>query len=247
MIDASTVFAAHVDSWQAQGRLRELYGGGTAEYAGWKLMSSGLDYSYFNAACVTDSMLADIGQAREWYRSRHLAWGTLMPSGSAWPHGRLLLTQQLMALEDAAFSRAVTPSGCVLRQADASDVEVVARSDAVAFGSDPKEGRAWLEPLCVSDGARVAIGEVDGLPVATGYSLLCDGDAGLSVYIGGIAVLPAARRKGIGAALSSWLLGHGFESGARFGHLQTDSKDAARVYERLGLSEFGGIDIYGGE
>jgi len=67
LIDASTVFAAHVDSWQAQGRLRELYGGGTAEYAGWKLMSSGLDYSYFNAACVTDSMLADIGQAREWY------------------------------------------------------------------------------------------------------------------------------------------------------------------------------------
>jgi len=85
---------------------------------------------------------------------------------------------------------------------------------------------------------RVAIGEVDGLPVATGYSLLCDGDAGLSVYIGGIAVLPAARRKGIGlhCRAGSWVMASNpvqvRPSPDRF-------KDAARVYERLGLSEFG--------
>jgi hypothetical protein len=44
----------------------------------------------------------------------------------------------------------------------------VAAIDAGAFGSGVAEGRAWLEPLCVSDGAKVAIGELDGLPVATG-------------------------------------------------------------------------------
>jgi len=55
---------AHVDSWQAQGRLRELWGG-TAEFAGWKLMASGLGYSYLNAACMTDPALADIDEARE--------------------------------------------------------------------------------------------------------------------------------------------------------------------------------------
>jgi ribosomal protein S18 acetylase RimI-like enzyme len=152
-----------------------------------------------------------------------------------------------MAVKAAAFSKAAVPSGCVLRQAGRGDIEVVAAIDAGAFGSGVAEGRSWLEPLCVSDGARVAIGELDGLPVATGYALRCDGDAGLSVYLGGIAVLPAARQRGVAAALSSWLLAPGFEAGARFAHLQTDSNGAARVYERLGFEEFSGIDIYDGQ
>jgi ribosomal protein S18 acetylase RimI-like enzyme len=247
VLDASQVFMAHVDSWQAQGRLREPYGGGTAEFAGWKLMASGLGYSYLNAACMTDPALADIDEAREWYRSRNLPWGTLVPAGSAWPHGQLLLTLRLMAVKAAAFSKAAVPSGCVLHQAGRGDIEVVAAIDAGAFGSGVAEGRSWLEPLCVSDGARVAIGELDGLPVATGYALRCDGDAGLSVYLGGIAVLPATRQRGVAAALSSWLLAPGFEAGARFAHLQTDSNGAARVYERLGFEEFSGIDIYDGQ
>jgi hypothetical protein len=45
----------------------------------------------------------------------------------------------------------------------------------------------------------------------------------------------------------SWLLAPGFEAGARFAHLQTDSNGAARVYERLGFEEFSGIDIYDGQ
>ncbi len=244
MIDASEVFMAHADAWQAQGRLREPYGGGAAELAGWKLMASGLGYTHLNAACLTNPALADFSEAQEWYRSRDLSWGTLVPSGSAWPHGRLVATQRLMALDASAFSKTTVPSGCVLRRAGAGDIEIVAAIDACAFGSDLAEGRAWMEPLCGSDGAKVAIGELDGLPVATGYALACDGDAGLSVYLGGIAVLPAARRKGIAAAMSSWLLAQGFQAGARFAHLQTDSEGAVAVYKRLGFEELNGIDIY---
>ena len=67
------------------------------------------------------------------------------------------------------------------------------------------------------------------------------------MYLGGIAVLPATRQRGVAAALSSWLLAPGFAAGARFAHLQTDSNGAARVYERLGFEEFSGIDIYDGQ
>jgi len=140
---------AHVDSWQAQGRLREPYGGGTAEFAGWKLMASGLGYSYLNAACMTDPALADIDEAREWYRSRNLPWGTLVPAGSAWPHGQLLLTPRLMAVKAAAFSKAAVPSGCVLHQAGRGDIEVGAAIDAGAFGSGVAEGaHGWSLSAC---------------------------------------------------------------------------------------------------
>ena len=123
----------------------------------------------------------------------------------------------------------------------------MAALDANAFGSDLADGRAWLEPLCLSDRAKVAIAELDGVPVATGYALSCHSESTGSVYVGGIAVIPPARRRGVAAALSSWLLGLGFEEGAAFAHLQTDSLEAARVYERLGFEDFRGIDIYDGQ
>ena len=59
-LDPFQVFTAHCDAWQVQGRLREPYGGGAAEFEGWRLMASGLSYAHLNAACVTDPALADI-------------------------------------------------------------------------------------------------------------------------------------------------------------------------------------------
>ena len=171
----------------------------------------------------------------------------MVPSGSAWPHGRLLLRQRLMAVAAATFQRAALPSMCVLRRARPGDSTVVSALDASAFGSNVADGRAWLEPLCLSDRAKVAIVELEGVPVATGYALSCHSKSGLSVYIGGIAVIPSARRRGIGTALSSWLLDLGFEEGAAFAHLQTDSPNAARSIERLGFEDFRGIDIYDGQ
>jgi ribosomal protein S18 acetylase RimI-like enzyme len=226
--------------------LREPFGGGTERLAGWRLMASGLEYSYLNAACVTDPTLADVGAARAWYRDRKLAWGAVAPSGTAWPHGRRLLEIRLMATEPEMFSEAPAPPGLVLRHADTSpaDLETLVAIDNGAFGSAAAPARAWSAPLCGADEAEIAIGELDGVPVAAGYSLRCEGDAGPSLYIGGIGVPPRARRKGIAAALLSWLVTPGFERGARFAHLQTDADNAARVYARLGFEEFKGIDIY---
>jgi len=162
-------------------------------------MASGLSYAHLNAACVTDPALADIDQAREWYRSRDLAWGPSPTLRLTLPHGRLRLTLRLMAVEPARFSATSAPFGLALRRAGSSDVDAVVTVDTGAFGSGVAAARAWLEPLCRSDEAVIAVGELNGVPVATGYALQCDGEAGPSVYLGGIGVLPAARRRGVAA------------------------------------------------
>lgn len=243
-IDSSQVFTAHVDAWQTHGRLFEPYGGGAAELAGWRLMASGLPYPYLNAACVTDPTLANIDEARAWYRARRLPWGTVVPAGTLWCHGRLLLRQRLMAALPAASAIAAAPSGLVLRSVGAEEFETVVAVDNGAFGSGAEAARAWLKPLCSFDEVDVVLGEIDGLAVATGYATTCSGYAGRSLYLGGIGVVPAARRRGIASELVTWLLARGFAKGARLAHLQTDSESAARVYARLGFEEFNGIDIY---
>ena len=57
-------------------------------------------------------------------------------------------------------------------------------------------------------------------------------------------MLAAARRRGVGAALSSWLLERGFAAGAELAHLNPDTDEAARLYGRLGFTETPGLDIY---
>ena len=136
------------------------------------------------------------------------------------------------------------PEGLELRRAGIDDIDEIVAIDNGAFGSSPEAARAWLGPLCSFSEVRVAIGELDGRPVAAGYGTTVSGGAGQSLYVGGIGVLPAARRRGIAAGLLSWLLEDGFEKGASFAHLQTDSRDAARLYSKLGFKDGGGIDIY---
>ena len=180
-------------------------------------MASGLPYGYLNTACVLDADTADIDAARAWYSRRRLAWGVVVPASSLWPHGRKLLSQRLMAAEPARFSPAPQPAGLVVRRARAEDIDIVTMVDNGAFGSDATSSRAWLGALCRSAEVEVAIAELAGAPVAAGYGTRCSGEAGPSLYVGGIGVLPAARRRGVGAYLSGWLAGRGFEQGAALG------------------------------
>jgi ribosomal protein S18 acetylase RimI-like enzyme len=244
LLDASRVFSAHGDAWQTHGRLFQPFGGGTAELPGWRLMASGLGYRYLNAACVTDPAIADVAAAKTWYEERRLPFGAIVASGLWWPHGRRVVSQELMACEPANFSKAPAPLGLKLHTAAASELEVVVAVDNGAFGSSLEAARAWLGALCGFPTVRVAVGELDGEPVATGYATSCEGEAGKSLYLGGIGVIPSARGRGVAAALVSFLLTAGFEQGCTFAHLQTDSENAARLYGRLGFTHFNGIDIY---
>jgi predicted GNAT family acetyltransferase len=71
-----------------------------------------------------------------------------------------------------------------------------------------------------------------------------DGRAGPCLYVGGVAVLPHARRRGITAAVTFWLLERGFPAGAELAHLHPDTDAAARLYGRLGFAETAGFDVY---
>ena len=64
------------------------------------------------------------------------------------------------------------------------------------------------------------------------------------MFLGGIGVVHGARRRGVAAAMSAWLLRRAFHGGARLAHLHPESDAAARVYDRLGFRAAGALDIY---
>jgi len=71
-----------------------------------------------------------------------------------------------------------------------------------------------------------------------------DGEAGPCLYVAGVGVLAQARRRGVAAQMTSWLLEQGFAAGANFAHLHPDTDSAAGIYARLGFTETRGLDIY---
>jgi GNAT superfamily N-acetyltransferase len=241
----SRVQVAHADAWQFEGRLREPYGGGALEVRGLRLMASGLAGPQWNSGDVT-APDADLAVARAFYRARGAAWGLRVPAGLPWRHGRRLKTLRLMALASDAFAPAPPPPGVAVRAAHEDDLETVLAIDAEAFGEDPAEDRGWIAPRLGADGVTTALATLDGEPVATGLAIRTDGRAGPALYVAGVATAAAARRRGIGAAVSSWLVAGGLEGGARFAHLHADNDPAARVYARLGFAEAPGLDVYVG-
>ena len=114
--------------------------------------------------------------------------------------------------------------------------------DAEAFGGEPVT--EWARGHLGAPRVETALARLNGSPVGTAYAIRSDGLAGPCVYLAGVAVVPSARRRGVGAAISSWLIARGFASGADLAHLHPDDDRAARVYARLGFVEVPGFDIY---
>jgi GNAT superfamily N-acetyltransferase len=237
------VQVAHADAWEAEGRLREPRGGGALAVRGLRLMASGLPHAQWNSGDVT-APDADLDAARAFYAERGADWGVRVPAGMAWAPGSRLLTLRLMALEPAAFRPAREPPGVAVRAARRADLEAVLAVDAAAFGEDPEAERPWLEPHLDAPAVTTALATLDGEPAGTGYAIATDGRAGPALYLAGVAVRADARRRGVGAALSSWLVAHGLRAGARLAHLHADTDGAARVYNRLGFAGTTGLEVY---
>jgi ribosomal protein S18 acetylase RimI-like enzyme len=186
----------------------------------------------------------DLDAARAFYASHGVRWGLRVPEEMPWEHGRLLFRRRLMGLDRAAFRPADPLPALEVRAAGPDDLATALHIDSTAFGLDRKENRRWLEPLLSAERVEFALGSLGGLAVGTAYVLRSDGRAGPSAYLAGVAVLPEARRRGVGAGVSSWLLERAFERGAEIAHLNPDTHAAARIYERLGFTELPGHDIY---
>jgi ribosomal protein S18 acetylase RimI-like enzyme len=243
-LTSTWVRTAHGDAWQELGRQRAGSGGGTLELPGVRLMASGLPYPQWNNGDVDDVALVDVGAVRDWYAARAVPWGVRVPSDMSWPYGRKLFAKRLMGLTAARFRPASDPGGLTVRSAAPADLGVVLAVDTVAFGAGIEVERPWMQPLLSQPSVLVAVAELNGDPVATGYAVSSRGRAGACCYVAGIGVLPHARRRGVGAAVSSWLTRAGLEKGAELVHLHPDTDSAAAIYERLGFVEVGGFDVY---
>jgi len=237
------VRAAQADSLAVQGELRASVGGATAAPRDLRLMAAGFESAGVNSGDVTGPD-PDLDAARAFYAERGVTWGLRVPPELPWPHGRLLFRRRLMGVLRAGFRPAPPVPGLALRAAGPGDLPEVLDIDSTVFGLDPADNVRWLEPLLGAERADVALAELDGAPAGTAYTLRSDGAAGPALYLAGVAVLPAARRRGVGAAISSWLLERGFAAGAELAHLNPDTEDAARIYGRLGFTETPGLDIY---
>jgi GNAT superfamily N-acetyltransferase len=241
MMRRMRVYTAHADAWEAHGRLREPYGGAALALRGIRVMAAGVPHPRFNSADV-EVADCDLAGAREFYAARGVEWGARVPAGVRWPHGRHLLTQRMMALPAGALAPAPGVPGLSLRAARPADLETVVTLDVAAFGDSG--GPAWIAPLLAARRVVVALASLGREPVGLAYTLRSDGRAGPCLYLAGVGVVPAARRRGVGAAISSWLLARGFAAGAALAHLHPDSDAAARVYRRLGFVETPGLEIY---
>jgi GNAT superfamily N-acetyltransferase len=205
-------------------------------------MAAGFDAKGVNSGDVVGPD-PDVEAARAFFGAR--PWGLRVPIGQPWQGGRWLLQRRLMALERERFRPAPPVRGLIVRRAGADDLPAVLRIDSTAFGLDLGENERWLRPLLApAESIVFALATLDGEPVGSAYTLRTDGAAGACLYLAGVAVLPEARRRGIGAALSAWLLERGLAAGAELAHLNPDTDAAARLYARLGFAETPGHDIY---
>ena len=143
------------------------------------------------------------------------------------------------------------PPGVTIRRvaADEPDLEPIMAVAAVAFGHGgtaagepgPVERDAVAEASTVDRSRlreRIAAGSVvlfvaeDGSgPIASGIHQ----PLGDVTEVVGVATLPAARRRGIGAAVTGALVAHALEAGLEVVFLSAASDDVARIYERLGF------------
>ena len=239
------VRTAHGDAWQAQGRLRAPYGGGAAELPGIRLMSSGIPLAQWNNGDVTQPDQVDLASVTAWYAGFGVPWGVRVPHGAPWHHGRFLFHKRCMALVPDEARPAPEVSGLVVRPAAPADLEVYAEIDAAAFEEDDVgPTREWVRPTLGAKDFRVLLAELDGVPVGVATGVLTSDRAGACIGISGVGVLPAARRRGVGTALTWALASWGFSAGADLAWLNPDTDEAVRVYDRLGFRESGGLDVY---
>lgn len=239
---------AQSDVWQAEGRLRARLGGGAAELPGVRLMASGLPHAQWNNGDVTDPTLVSVADVRDWFAGRAngagVPWGLRVPADVPFPHGRRLFRQPCMALRPADHRLSAPSPAAQIETASQADLDDITRIDAAAYGGTADGIRPWIEPQLDAAGFSIALARLGGEAVGIATAKFTDDRAGPCVGIYGVAVAERARRRGIAAALTAWLLERAWADGATLAHLNPVSEAVARLYARMGFVETAGLDIY---
>jgi ribosomal protein S18 acetylase RimI-like enzyme len=175
--------------------------------------------------------------------------------------GLSVLEAPLMVLDPAVLPSPDALTADAVRLLDvsspdfAADLALSRAVAAVGFGApgtDPgaagAAGReAALRPVEGDDLAEERQKAVDGrrLTALASTAALGAASSGIAmrhggvVEIAGVATLPAARRRGLGAAVTALLARASLDAGARLVFLSASSDDVARVYAKVGFRRVG--------
>jgi ribosomal protein S18 acetylase RimI-like enzyme len=161
----------------------------------------------------------------------------LSPGMKLTASGAPIMVAQLDRLDANLLER--TPPGYRLREvADEASLGQFRDVFVATYQVPAWAGQAWVDATrTIGIGRtpwRMFVGYLDGIPVATNVLFTAGGVA--SVY--GVATLPAAQGKGIGAAITLAPLLAAREAGHRHGVLFSTEK-GFKVYQRIGFRDTG--------
>jgi GNAT superfamily N-acetyltransferase len=176
-------------------------------------------------------------------------------AGAAKAAGLVVDQVPLLALDADAWTPAPAPGGVTVRMLGAGDPSLAAAQGAVelAFavpgteagmpGAAERDVAAaglydlgFLRERLRSGLTAMAVAETDAEGVLAAGTHQPVGDVS---EVTGIGTVPAARRRGIGAAVTGRLVEHARERGAELVFLSAAGDDVARTYERLGFRRIG--------
>ncbi len=188
-----------------------------------------------------------VPQAIEW-----VAETTPSAADAARAAGLAVAWHPLMVLERARFMPARAPAGAVVRSVD-PDEDAFVTAHAVALvgfarpgtarGAEGATERDLAAGLTDGNTARMRRRRARAGLTRTVVAVTADGPAAVGSHrpvgalseIVGVATLPAARRRGLAAAVTSALVADAHAVGVHTVFLAADGEDVARMYGRLGF------------
>jgi len=215
--------------------------GASSRLNGLLLTSTGTGVEWLNIAFAAGSVAeaeADLSEAASYYRGLGVPWLLRVPEGAAPAFGRAVAACGLRYTDDvpgmvlAPIPAAIPEPPIEIRPvADADDVAAFARLLGDAFGLAPGDARSvFSDRMLAARGLSAYLGYLDGEPVATSMLIPTDDVAG----VWAISTAEAARRRGIGEAVTWHAVERGRELGCTMASLQA-SEMGQPVYERMGF------------
>ena len=241
-VDRERAWLATADADQTQARVRADLGAVAKWTEGGHYFVSGIENGHYNVAHVLDAASFDVNDASAWFAANGAELALRTPRDVP-VKGTQVRSNVIMQVtpDDLRHSTGQVP----VRRATSEDLDGLVTVDREAFGpGNSKALHEWIAGHLISDDIVTGVIELVGSPVATGYVILSDGKAGRTAQIGGIAVIPMMKRRGLGDRITTWLADYAFDHGADIVHLYTDNDIARRLYTRLGFREVGAFNVY---
>jgi hypothetical protein len=241
------VRTAHADAWQAEGRLREPYGGGACAVRGARAMASGIRTPKWNNADVTHEQV-DLEALSAWYAARGMPWGLRVPLEISLAVGEPLFVKRCMGLlvsSGAGSGLCMFDSTCGVQvhriRADEHDRFVAL--EVAAFGDDPATARDWLAPQFGVAGFDHWVAELAGATVGSATSVRSDELAGPALMVTGVAALPGVDARLVKAQLSAQISAQAVHPGpgATLVHVYPDDDEEAAAFAAVGFIEVPGF------